>query len=840
MNPERWAEVGRLFNAAQELAPGKRGAFLEESCKGDAELKAEVESLLASLVAAEAFLEQPATGDPRQTSADSRRQVGPYTLLDEIGRGGMGVVYEAVRRDQGFERVVAVKLVKRGMDTDMILRRFESERRILAGLDHPNIARVLDGGSTGDGLPFFVMERIQGKHLLEYCEEKKLDTQARLALFRQVCSAVTYAHQRLVIHRDIKPANILVTDAGVPKLLDFGLAKMLAGDPDTEAQRTETALRVLTPEYASPEQVLGQEITTSSDVYSLGVVLYELLTGQRPYRLKTRTPEEITGAVVSQQPEKPSTKTRLHRDLDDIVLTALRKEPERRYASAEQLGEDIRRYLEGLPVKARPDSFGYRSGKFVKRHKAGVAAAALVAASLVGGLGLALQQMREAQRERGVAQKERGRAQEHLAEVRKLATSFLFEHHDAIKDLAGSTPARKLLVERGVAYLDLLSKEAGGDAAFQRELAEAYQRLGSLQGGMGNAGSLGASEAALQSYRKSFALLEALAARKDADPKDRNALAQIHIALGQLVLKMGRKSEMLAHFRQAAAIREALVAVKPADGEMKNDLGVAYHFLATGLFETGDKPAWIEARRKAARIFAEVALLKPGDRKARRNLALAYQYLASAISEGKDFAAAADSLEKARQIQEALCAEDPGNATYKKDLSSTYSELGTVLDKRGSEEKAVESFRNCLRIREALSAADPNDIVVRRLLSTVHMRLGNELRQVGAYPEAVEHGRKAVVLAEGVAVADPKNVYFKSELANDLYDLGSTLRDSSASARGTERIALLGEERSSLRRAYEIYSALKAAGQLPANQTKSFEELAALLKAREEIAKRRS
>ena len=357
MNPERWSEVCRLFDAARELPREDRAAFLEGECGGDRELESEVSSLLES-DDAQSFLDRPPGNPLPWPEAGLQRRAGPYELREEIGHGGMGVVYEAVRRDQGFERVVAVKLVKRGMDTDFILRRFESERRILADLDHPNIARVLDGGETSDGLPFFVMELIEGRSLLEYCQEKKLDTRARLEIFRQVCSAVTYAHQRLVIHRDIKPANILVTDEGVPKLLDFGIAKLLVGEAGAAAQRTETEFRVLTPEYASPEQLLGREITTSSDVYSLGVVLYELLTGQRPYKLETRSPEEITGAVVRQQPAKPSTKARLHKDLDHIVLMALRKEPERRYASAEQLGEDIRRHLEGLPVRASPDSFG--------------------------------------------------------------------------------------------------------------------------------------------------------------------------------------------------------------------------------------------------------------------------------------------------------------------------------------------------------------------------------------------------------------------------------------------------------------------------------------------------
>jgi non-specific serine/threonine protein kinase/serine/threonine-protein kinase len=815
MNAERWGEVCRLFDAAREIPEAERAAFLQGECRGDRDLEAEVLSLL-SRDEGESFLDEPGPA-----ALPIRRRVGPYEIVAEIGRGGMGVVYEAVRGDQGFERAVAVKLVKRGMDTDFILRRFESERRILGELDHPNIARVFDGGSTEDGLPYFVMELISGENLLEYCERRKLDTAAKLALFRQVCAAVTYAHQRLVIHRDIKPANILVTEEGIPKLLDFGIAKVLAGEE--ASARTETALRVLTPEYASPEQILGRDITTSSDVYSLGVVLYELLTGQRPYKVATHAPEEIVSAVVRQEPAKPGTKVKLHRDLDNIVMMALRKEPGRRYASAEQLSEDIRRHLDGLPVRATPDSFDYRAGKFIRRHRAGVAAAGLAAASLVAGLALAVSQMR-------VAQRERSRAQAHLSEVRKLATSFLFEHHDAIKDLAGSTPARKLLLERGVAYLDSLSREVGGDAQFQRELAEAYEKIGNLQGGKGNEGSLGSPEKALESLRKSLRLREALVSGARPDPKDKNDLAQTLIAMGNLAQRQGSKAESLAYYRRAAAIREALVAESPADAGLKNDLGVSYHFIATGLYETGDEPGQIQARRKEVALFAEVAALKPGDRKARRNLALAYQYLGSELSgstaiarPSDDLSGAAQALGTARSIQEALCAEDPGNATYKKDLSSTLAELAHLQTQMGRLAEAVESVRNALQIRETLAAADPKDITVRKLVTASQMRLGNQLAMLGEYDEAIEHGRKGVVLAEGVLADDPKNVYLRSDLAQALWYLGASL---CGSARSSRRAAPAVEDgRAALRRSHDIYAALKAAGQLPAVHLDYFQKV---------------
>jgi len=812
VNAERWAEVCRVFDAARELPRDERAAFLERECRGDGELASEVASLLVADEGT-SFLDEPGGSD-----LAPRRRVGPYELRGELGRGGMGVVYEAVRRDQGFERAVALKVVKRGMDTDDILRRFETERRILADLDHPNIARVLDGGSTEDGLPYFVMELIRGEHLLEYCEKRELDTAARLGLFRQVCSAVTYAHQRLVIHRDIKPANILVTAEGVPKLLDFGIAKLLSGAPGAAADRTETAMRVLTPEYASPEQVLGTELTTSSDVYSLGVLLYELLTGRRPYRLAARTPGELAAAVVQQQPERPGTAVRLHRDLDHIAMMALRKEPARRYASAEQLSEDVRRHLEGLPVQARPDSLGYRAGKFVRRHQVAVAALTLAVASLVAGFALAVRGMR-------VAQAERRRAEEHLAQVRTLATSFLFEHHDAIKDLAGSTPARKLLIERGVTYLDRLSTEAGSDPAFRRELAAAYEKLGNFQVGIGNEGTLGSSEDAAKSFRKALRLRVDLAGRTPLDPKDQGALAQTLISMGNLAQRRGDKAGSLALYRRSVAIGEAVLPSRPSDADLLTDLGRAYHFLAAGLVETWDESARLAALRREAELFGRVVALKPADRKARRNLALADQYLGSALSgwddalPGPDLAAAARFLEEARSLQEALSTEDPGNATYKKDLSSTYSELGYLFKKTGRREDEVEAYRSSLRIRLALEAADPKDIVVQRLLNAAQSRLASALRRAGSQAEAVENARESVARAEGVAAADPKNVYFKAELGQALYELGASLGPSS-----------LRDSCASLRRSHDLYALLARDGQLPASHRRLRESAAEAMK----------
>ncbi len=418
---ERWARVKELFEAAVELDPNQRPSFLTNACGDDKGLRDEIESLLKSDEQTGGFIEQPAFSIPRDLFSDNLddacagRQFGAYQVIREIGRGGLGAVYLAARADDEYRKQVALKIIRRGLDTDDIIRRFRNERQILAQLDHPNIARLIDGGTTDDGLPYFVMEYVNGEPITAYCEAHALPTTERLTLFRKVCAAVTYAHQNLVIHRDLKPSNILVTPEGEPKLLDFGIAKLLGPDDELFTQ-TLPALRVMTPEYASPEQVKGDKIMTTSDVYSLGGLLYELLTGQRPYRLKTRTPEEIARAITEQEPERPSIalppdsrftshNSRLLRgDLDNIVLMAMRKEPARRYSSVGQFSEDIRRHLEGLPVIARKDTVAYRTSKFVNRHRIGVAAAALVLLSLLGGIVATLIQVRTAHRERAKAE----------------------------------------------------------------------------------------------------------------------------------------------------------------------------------------------------------------------------------------------------------------------------------------------------------------------------------------------------------------------------------------------------------------------------------------------------
>ena len=410
--PEKWDRVKELFALALERGTGERSNFLRQACAGDDRLRAEIESLLSSFDAAPTFLEDCPAADllSEQLRAIAGKKIGAYRILCEIGRGGMAVVYLGERNDQSYRKQVAIKMVKPGIDTEQILHRFRNERQTLAALDHSNIVKLLDGGSTEDGLPYLVMEYVEGLPIDQYCDLHRLSIDDRLRLFRQVCSAVQYAHENLVIHRDLKPGNILIAKGGVPRLLDFGIAKLLNPGLSQVPLATLTGWRPMTPEYASPEQIRGRAITTAADVYSLGVLLFELLTGHRPYRAASQSLLEMERLVCETEPEKPSAavsrreeKTSadgdaptlitpesvstqrglqpaelrrwLRGDLDTIVMKAIRKEPERRYSSVEEFSRDIERHLTGMPVLARKSTIAYRGGRFLGRHKESLATA---------------------------------------------------------------------------------------------------------------------------------------------------------------------------------------------------------------------------------------------------------------------------------------------------------------------------------------------------------------------------------------------------------------------------------------------------------------------------------
>jgi serine/threonine protein kinase len=514
LSPSRRAEIEEVFEHALDLDSARRGAWLSDRCVHDIELRAEVEALLAAHESPVGILERRLTASTTAIAAAPLhdRRIGPYRVVRELGRGGMGVVYLAERVDGEFRREVAIKLLRNSPDAEELHRRFIAERQILASLNHPNIAQLLDGGTTEGELPYLVMEYVDGLPITTYCDRHALDITSRLRLFVDVCRAVNSAHQNLVIHRDIKPGNILVTATGQAKLLDFGIAKLLnAGMGGMAVPHTRTAFRVMTPEYASPEQVRGEPLTTGSDVYALGVVLYELLAGRRPYQIRTGAERELHDLVCEREPERPSIRAkrppslddpdaptpaaiasarctspdRLQRalagDLDAIVMMALRKEPRRRYGSAELLAEDIERYLGGLPVLARHPSRAYHLGKFLGRHHTAASLGAIAAISLIASTAVAVKQTATARRERDRATAALTQARQALSQSDE-TTSFLAGLFDVNVPAPGSTTrgTTEELMARGLGQIEQLKNRPLVQARMLEGMGRIYQNAGRL------------------------------------------------------------------------------------------------------------------------------------------------------------------------------------------------------------------------------------------------------------------------------------------------------------------------------------------------------------------------
>ena len=562
MDPARWQRIQELFDSALDLPVAEWEAFLDEACGEDRPLRVQVDSLLSSYLAEPNFLEGPTSlVDPLIGV-----RLGAWQIERRIGEGGMGRVYLAGRADGQFEQTAAIKVVKRGMDTEAIVRRFLAERRILAGLDHPGIARLLDGGTTPDGRPYFVLEYVDGTPVDVYCSEAELLLRARLRLFLRICDAVQYAHRNLVVHRDLKPSNILVSRDGHVKLLDFGIARLL--DPETDEglpTQTVSAGRAMTPEYASPEHFRGEPVTTAGDVYSLGVVLYELLTGERPHDFSERTPEAMVRTIADRPPRKPSTRPTvlpgvdsrsLRGDLDTIILAALDPEPERRYASVEALGEDVRRTLDGRPVSMRGAGAGYVFGKFLRRNRGAViGTAAFFCVLVVFAVGMALQNVR-VERQAEVAARERDRAERVTSVVAEM-----FDLSDPYSDeeVRGDTLSVRAFLERSETRT---LESAEDEPELEADLAHLFGRL---------YGNLGLGEKASELTTRALELRRNLPEPEAAD------VAQSLDYLGTLRQRAGEYDEALSLFREALSLRRRTFGEAHPDViESLNNIGALF------------------------------------------------------------------------------------------------------------------------------------------------------------------------------------------------------------------------------------------------------------------------
>ncbi len=761
MTPERWARVETILAQALEREPGIRGAFLREACGDDQALREEVESLLsfdsaAEHVVAGAVQQAAEMLELEASEVVQNGRIGVYRVIREIGRGGMGTVYLAERDDDQFHKKVAIKLVTRGMDTSALLERFRQERQILARLDHPYIARLLDGGSTPEGRPYLVMEYVEGQPITTWCVENHASVRQRLELLRKVCSAVQSAHQNLIVHRDLKPGNILVDSEGTPKLLDFGIAKLLASPDYPDLTIATGGMLMLTPDYASPEQVRREPITTATDVYALGAILYELLTGIRPHRLKDYTPMEIERAICNDEALRPSTAARRAAepghgplikpgDLDNIILMAMSKDPVRRYASAAELSEDLRRYLGDMPVQARQDTITYRTRKFLRRNKATLTAAFLVLVTLAGGI--------------TVSTIEGRRAQRRFADVRGMAHAVLFEIHDSIRDLPGSTKARELVVKTALQYLSGLSREAAGDPDIQLELAQAYERVGDVQG---NAitGSLGHTEEALDSYRKAERLADELAQRRPGLAKAALIRMSARQNIGDIYARRGdNMAAALAIYQQAVDIGERLVESDPQNREAMQSLSSLYVAIAR---EDNDSTRSIAVARKALPVLERLASADPGNEELRQRLSDGYSMLGRGLLITNQLQGALEQFQRTVDVREELARAHPENYRYQRELMIAYSKVGDVLGPVAptldDPVRALASYKKMLAISENLAAADPANARAQFDYAMALTKTGDAYPLDAGSTEAETLLRKALAIFNTLAQADPSDL----------------------------------------------------------------------------------
>lgn len=761
-----------LFEQALDLAPEERGAFLREACAGDVRLRALIDELLAQddepdpALDAQAIVRGPllrevARGLAGEGPAEDGARVGPWKLAGELGRGGMGTVHRAERADGAYEQTAALKLIHPTGDAEEIARRFARERQILASLEHPGIARLIDGGRTADGRPYLVMERVEGRPIDRYCDEERLGVDERLALFLLVARAVEYAHRNLVIHRDLKPSNIVVTDDGAVKLLDFGIARVLSPEGGAADPLTRTVARVLTPEYASPEQVLGGAVTTASDVYQLGLLLYELLSGERAHRLADATPTTLERVVCRQEPPAPSEQVagtdasaaaaarrttpralrrKLRGDLDNIVLTAVRKEPERRYASATELIDDVERYRTGFPVRARPETLGYRAQRFVRRHPVG-AAAATAFALLVGAYAVTVtEQARRLAAERDLVRTEAQKAErvrDFLVELFAAADPYGERGIEVTAGELVEAGAREIRNELGgdpevrAELLGTLGQVLSSLAAYERAeelLAEALEMERGLHGGDHPhvARALHRRATALHDlgeYEEAGALVrEALAMRQRLFPGSHAAVVEGLRLAARSATRLGDPPEAERLYREALAMHRYLVPSDDArTASLLNDLGVA-------LDHTGKIAEAERAARESLRLRRR--LLEPEHPAVSESL----NNLAVVLRRQGRLAEAAPLYREALEIRRRVFGNDHPR------VANALNNLGVLLTSLGEAEEAARAHREALEIR-------------RRALGEVHSNVALSLhnlasarRDAGAAEEAERLYREALAM----------------------------------------------------------------------------------------------
>lgn len=785
MTSERLQRMEEVFAEAAAASGADRLEILRRRCAGDDSLRRDVQKLLAAHDNGGDLLEQPPTGHiERITDEGGRdrgvgRRFGAYEAVERIGAGGMGAVYLGRRRDEQFDKQVAIKVIHWWMDTAEILRRFERERRVLAQLQHPNIAMLLDAGADEDGAPFIVMEYVDGVPIDRYCADRSISIDERLRLFLSACDAVEAAHRNLVVHLDLKPSNILVTSDGLVKLVDFGIARVL-DHGDRSALRTNA--RVFTPAYAAPEQIAGEPLTIATDVYALGVVLYELLTGERPFQTGTDPALGGRDAALSTPPTRPSvvvaTTTsgdsgqrerrrlarRIQGDLDNIALMAMRKEPARRYASVQTFSEDIRRHLSGRTVAARPDTLGYRTSRFVRRNRISVGAAAVVFLSLLVGVAAFGWQAR-------IASMQRDRAEQRFADLRGLTNSLIAEVDRDLAEIPGATEVRRAVVTQAMSHLDSLVAEVVDEPELLAELASSYSQLGALHRNFIGS-DLGDTAVALESHQKALDLRLRVLEMKPGDPEAVEVIGESHLRIGDMMRAQGDLDAAVEHYRKSG---EFYASMRPGTETLRldRDHNIAVVNMKLGIVQSMRGEYGKAARAYEASLKANAAILEgdPSLTVTRRNMAVGYEKLGDIAEARGDAEAALEHYKRSLAMLQDLERREPGEARHILSIAIAHSKIGEALGhpayaNLGDVEGAMKEYRTGRRVIGELLRVDPANARARMIASFFDRRLGAFLAMTGAFDEALEHQQAAMEAAEALAAANPSDVRALSDVAS--------------------------------------------------------------------------
>ena len=746
-NPAEFAQLETLFDRLIELDGDARAGALAEAARDHPSLHAD----LAALLAAHDRLSPETEPLGRSSLITVGTRIGGYCVVDRLGEGGMGEVFRAERADGVFAAEVAIKTTRAGLGSAGLLRRFMIERQILALLRHPNIVTLLDGGATESGQAYLIMEHVQGVPLTQYCRTRSLSLPDRLAIFRAVADGVQHAHQHGVVHRDLKPANVLVGDDGVPKLLDFGIAKLL-DDPSRSGMTTKGVLPgPVTPNYASPEQLRGLPVTTASDIYALGVMLYELVAGVRPYETEGEPLDRMLDIVVHSEPRRPSLARApegalpyasrvLRGDVDAIVMKAMHKDPASRYSSAAELAADIARFLAGDPVVARVPSAGYVLRRVAARHKTLIAIVVVGIVAIVGAMAVALWQ-------RQIAGHAQARAEQRFRDVRQLANTLIFKIHDAVTALPGSTPVRRTIVDEAIGYLERLEAESAGDVSLQLELAAAYRQLGSILGDPGRA-NLGDRAGALRLYERSTLLVTPHATGR-AHGDVFAALVDGHSAMATIHVQQGARERAIGLSRESVAYGRRFEASHPGDPRAGPTVARAYFMLATMLPPAEARSVWEETLARYERLLAA----NPADVQSQRNVALVGKYLGTLLENAGEIAAAKAHYARSLELDQKRLLAAPDDPRVRFDAAISFASNASIAERMDDYETAGRYFQQSLALRRQLAAADPSNMQARHRLGYLLARMAAPVRRQGDAAAARQYARESITLLQQVHAA---------------------------------------------------------------------------------------